>query len=32
VGFRVLNDQERKRLVAKEVEIDVPRQIIVDQD
>ena len=28
----MLTEQERKRLVAKEVEIDVPRQIIVEQD
>jgi hypothetical protein len=28
VGFRVLGEQERKRIVTKEVEIEVPKQII----
>ena len=32
MGFRVLTELERKRFVSKLVEIDVPRQIIVEQD
>ena len=32
MGFRVLSELERKRFVSKEVEIDVPRQIIVELD
>ena len=31
MGFRVLTEQERKRLLTKEVEIEVPRQVMVTE-